>query len=269
MKLFLMTDMEGVCGVVNHDIWVTPEGRYYEEGKKLLTLEINAAVEGFYAAGATDILVVDAHGYGGINNLLLDERVKYLRGPLPTPYPYMLDASFDAIAWIGQHAKAGTEYAHMAHTGWFNTIDYRINDISVGEFGQVAMCGAFLGVRSIFGSGDAAFVQEATALVDGFEAVTVKWGIMPGSGDECDTEQYKERNNGAIHLHPEQARRLIRAGAERALRRFRDDRGQFALLPVQPPFRREVHYRRNGEQPARVLRSEHQGNLIDLLNSYK
>ena len=137
MKLFLMTDMEGVCGVVNHDIWVTPEGRYYEEGKKLLTLEINAAVEGFYAAGATDILVVDAHGYGGINNLLLDERVKYLRGPLPTPYPYMLDASFDAIAWIGQHAKAGTEYAHMAHTGWFNTVDYRINDISVGEFGQV------------------------------------------------------------------------------------------------------------------------------------
>ena len=46
-----MTDMEGVCGVINHDDWVMPTGMYYEEGKKLLTMEINAAVEGFMQQG--------------------------------------------------------------------------------------------------------------------------------------------------------------------------------------------------------------------------
>jgi len=52
---------------------VLRDRRYYEEAKKLLTLEINAAVEGFFKAGATEIYVADGHGYGGINHLLLDQ----------------------------------------------------------------------------------------------------------------------------------------------------------------------------------------------------
>jgi D-amino peptidase len=140
MKIYIMTDIEGVCGVVNFDDWALPQGRYYEEGKKLLTMEVNAAIEGFFAAGATEILVADGHGLGAINNILLDHRVSFLRGPVPGPYPFMLDETFDAIAWVGQHAKAGTECAHMAHTGSLNVIDYKINGISVGEFGQIALC---------------------------------------------------------------------------------------------------------------------------------
>lgn len=69
MKIYVMTDMEGVCGVVNHDDWVTPQGRYYAEGKRLLTMEVNAAIDGFAAAGATEIVVADGHGYGGIKQL--------------------------------------------------------------------------------------------------------------------------------------------------------------------------------------------------------
>jgi D-amino peptidase len=262
-----MSDMEGVCGVVSHDEWVTPQGRYYAEGKELLTLEVNAAIEGFAAAGATEFVVADGHGYGGINNLLLDKRAQFLRGPLPGPYPFMLDASFDAMAWVGQHAKASTECAQMAHTGWFDVIDYRINDISVGEFGQMAMCGAELGVRSIFGAGDEAFTVEAAELVQGIETVSIKRGILPGSGEECTVDQYKDRNNGAIHLHPEIARERIRQGAERAMRRFVENREQFALLQLASPFHREVRYRSNGTNEPHTKVSEHPDSVIGLLNT--
>ncbi|MFC5648189.1 M55 family metallopeptidase [Paenibacillus solisilvae] len=267
MKIFIMTDMEGVCGVASFEEWATPQGRYYEEGKKLLTMEVNAAIDGFFAAGATEVLVMDGHGHGGINNLLLDNRAFYLKGPLPGPYPFMLDETYDAIAWVGQHAKAGTELAQMAHTGWFNVIDYKINGISVGEFGQIAMCGAALGVRSIFGAGDEAFTKEAAELVPGIETVSVKRGIMPGSGNEYSSEGYQERNNGAIHMHPDKARMFIRQGAELALRKFSENREQFALLKLDPPFTRAITYRTEGRKAAYTIKSEHPSSLIQLLNS--
>ncbi len=266
VKIFIMSDMEGVCGVISHDEWVTTQGRYYAEGKELLTLEVNAAIEGFAAAGAMEFLVADGHGYGGINHLMLDKRAQFVRGPLPGPYPFMLDGTFDAMAWVGQHAKAGTECAQMAHTGWFDVIDYNINGVSVGEFGQMALCGASLGVRSIFGAGDEAFTKEAAELIPGIETVSVKRGILPGSGDECTVDEYKDRNNGAIHIAPEIARERIRQGAERALSRFADNRGQFPLLKFEPPFWREVRYRSGGTNGARTMVSEHPDSVIGLLN---
>ncbi|NSW89132.1 MAG: M55 family metallopeptidase [Firmicutes bacterium] len=266
MKIFIMTDMEGVCGVLNHDDWVTPAGRYYEEGKKLLTLEVNAAVEGFYAAGATEIYVADGHGYGGITQSLLDNRTMYVRG-FPGPWPFTLTKDFDAVAWVGQHAKAGTEYAHMAHTGWFNVLDYKINGISVGEFGQLAMCAAYLGVRSIFAAGDEAFTKEAAALIKGIETVAVKRGLTPGTGDNYDTEGYRNRNLAAVHFHPEKARELIKEGAERALRRFIENKESFQLLELKPPFRREIEYRPNGSTSSYKAYAEHESNFIKMMNS--
>ena len=265
MRIFLVTDMEGVCGVINHDDWVTPTSRNYEEGRRLLTLEINAAVEGFYAAGATEILVADGHGAGGINQAYLDNRTLLQRG-FPGPYPFGLDRSFDALAWVGQHAKAGTPLAHIAHTGWFNVLDYRVNGVSVGELGQIAYCGAVLGVRTIFACGDEALTKEAAALLPGVETVSVKRGLVSGSGDEYDTEGYRNRNLAAVHLHPEKARELIRAGAERALRRLASKRDSFPLLRIDPPFRREVSYRPNGTTPAYRAVAEHATDFIAMMN---
>ncbi len=265
MKIFLMTDLEGVCGVINHDDWVIPSGRYYEEGKKLLTMEVNAAVEGFFSAGASEIVVVDGHGAGGINHILLDNRTMYLRSSVG-PYPFMLDKSYDAIAWVGQHAKAGTEHAHIAHTGWFDVLDYKINGISVGEFGHIAMLAAFLGIKSIFASGDEAFTLEAKALIQGIETVTVKKGLTIGNGDELDCNDYMNKNLSALHLHPEKARELIRKGAHNALSRFVTSSESFTLFPVRPPFRKDVKYRPNGGKPAYEAYAEHPDNLIELMN---
>jgi D-amino peptidase len=266
MKIFVMTDMEGVCGVINHDDWVAAAGRYYEEGKKLLTMEINAAVEGFFAAGATEVYVIDGHGAGGINQSLLDKRTYFVRG-FPGPWPFTLDNTFDAVAWVGQHAKAGTEYAHIAHTGWFNVLDYRINGISVGEFGQLAMCAASLGIPSIFGAGDEAFTKEAEALIGGIETVSVKRGLFPGSGDEYDCDGYRNRNLAAVHMHPERARELIRIGTEAALKRLIENKASYSLLEIKPTFKREIRYRSNLNVPAYEAYAEHQDNFIKMMNS--
>ena len=62
MKVILMTDIEGVAGVVSFEADSYPTGKYYEAAKRLLTAEVNAAVEGLVAAGADDVLVLDKIG---------------------------------------------------------------------------------------------------------------------------------------------------------------------------------------------------------------
>ncbi len=264
MKIYIMTDLEGVAGVLDSEHWCDPGAPYYELAKEMLTMEVNAAIEGFSAAGAGEFLVADGHGCGAINPLLLDSRAELLRG-FSNGYPYELDRTFDAIAWIGQHAMSRTPYAHLPHTGSMRKLEYSINGVAVGEFGQLSMCASELGVRSIFGSGDLAFCKEAKALVSGIETVAVKRGITPGSGDECDTEQYAKRNTAAIHLHPARARELIRKGSERAIQRFHME--SFGLIPLKAPFEMIKEFREFDGQPRMMIKGSHPSSVIEMLRT--
>jgi len=263
MKIYIMTDLEGVAGVMDFENWCSPGFRYYELAKEFLTREVNAAVDGFFEAGATEIVVADGHGSGGINPALIDPRVELLRG-WPERWPLLLDASYDAVAWVGQHAKAGTEYAHLAHTQSFGYLDLSINGVSIGEFGQLAMCASELGVRSIFASGDEAFAKEAHALVHGIETVVVKRGSRPGRGDELTREEYGRRNYAAVHIPPERARGRIREAAARAAQRARTE--AFGLIDLTPPFERVAIFRPDGEHPKTVARESHPSSVIALMN---
>lgn len=265
MRIYIMTDLEGVAGVRDFENWCAPTGRFYDLARKLLTLEVNAALEGFVAAGATEFLVADGHGAGAIAIEHLDPRAEMLRG-WPTGWPLGLDdGPFDFLAFVGQHAKAGSEFAHLAHTQSFNYMDLSVNGISIGEFGQVAMCASELGIRTIFGSGDKAFTEEAQALIPGIETVAVKRGVTPGRGDELTTSAYERRNTAAVHLQPERSRELIRLGAERALRRALTE--NFGRIPLQPPFERVARFRpdKPGE-PVRISRETHPTSVIALMN---
>jgi len=260
-----MTDLEGVAGVLNFEEWTGPGKPYYELAKEFLTLEVNAAIDGFFEGGAKEILVVDGHGPGGINIKLLDPRVDYLRGWGEGPWPFMLDESFDAVAWVGQHAKAGTEYAHLAHTQSTAYLDLSINGISIGELGQLAMCASELGVRSIFASGDEALTKEAKALIPGIETVAVKRGIRPGKGDDLIKEEYARFTSSAIHIHPLRARQLIREGTLRAIRRARKE--EFGIIPLKPPFERVAKFRGTKDNPQKTIsRETHPTSVIALMN---
>jgi D-aminopeptidase len=265
MKIYIMTDLEGVAGVLNFQEWTSPGKPYYPVARELLTLEVNAAVDGFFKGGATEILVSDAHGPGAIDVKLLDARVDLLRGWGEGPWPLCLDKSFHALAFVGQHAKAGTPYAHLCHTQSLAYIDLSINGISIGEFGQLAMCASELGVRTIFGSGDLAFTKEAQALVPGIETAAVKRGMKPGAGEDLTEEEYARATASCLHTHPVRVRALIRAGALRAMERARAE--DFGIIPLRSPFERVIKLRPNADRPQRMIsRVTHPTSVIAAMN---
>ena len=265
-SVYIMTDMEGVAGLLDSENWCKPESRYYELGKEFLTLEVNAAIEGFARAGVTEFLVADGHGHGGINPKLLDPRAQLARNWAPPPYPFSMERGMDFAAWIGQHAMSRTEYAHLAHTGSFGVFEITVNGTPVGEFGQCALSAGQLGIRVIFGSGDLAFTKEAQALTPGIETVAVKRGTTPGRGDECNAVAYANRNLGAIHFQPERARQMIREGAERAVRRALAN-PSLGLVRFQPPYTYMVISRSAAGKPRSTRRATHPDDVIALLNA--
>jgi len=263
MRIYLMTDLEGVAGVLDCENWCLRESRYYDLAKELLTEEVNAAVDGFFSAGATYVMVADGHGGGGINPALLDARAELLRG-WGKGYPLGLEDGFDAFACVGQHAKARTEFAHLAHTQSFGYLDLSVNGVSVGEFGEMVLCASELGIPTIFGAGDLAFTKEAEALVPGIETVSVKRGNRAGRGDECGSAAYGKRNLGAVHKSPRGARALIREGAARAVERAKDE--SFGIHELKAPFERIAVFRHNDADPRMYSRESHESSVAELLN---
>jgi D-amino peptidase len=252
MKLYIMTDMEGVAGVVNSDDYCNQTSRYYEVGRELTTLETNAAIEGALEAGVTEILVVDGHGQGAINPLLLHPAARLLIGRLrPTGYPFGepgVDASFDAAFFVGQHAKSNTDGGHLAHSNSFAVEEMSINGVSVGELGRSMAIFSSYGVPTVLVCGDAACCDEAKALVPEVETVAVKEGIKRGSATGLDPDANKLFNGAAVHLHPQRARQLIREATARAIKR----RAEISQFRLDPPFTYVTRMRPTKDQPARV-----------------
>ena len=271
MRIYVMTDLEGVAGVLDHDNWCRPPergypGRYYDSGRELLTREVNAAIDGLCRGGAQEIVVADGHGAGGINPVLLDRRAQLARGR-GSGWPGVLEASFDAVIWIGQHAKADTLYAHLAHTQSFRYIDQTINGISVGEFGQLLFCASELRVPAIFASGDEAFCREASELVPGIVTADVKRGLTPDDGRNLTAKEYGQHNLGAVHLHPEVARDAISEQTEVAMRKLGAFPHDYGLVEVGPPYERVTLFRPEEEgQPCSVDRAQHPTSVAGVLN---
>ena len=209
MRVHIISDMEGVSGIV--------KGRQthggapmYDEGRKLYTEEINAAVRGAKAAGATEIVVMDCHGAGAewsFNSLvpdLLDPDCEFVVQDNWTEYTEFLEEGCDAALLVGMHAMAGTRRGGMNHTvsgsDYFNL--YFI-DIRVGETGiHAAVCGTW-GCPILLVTGDDAACAEGQALLgEGLTTVAVKRGIGAAS---------------ARQIPPVRARRLIEEGARQAL----------------------------------------------------
>ena len=120
-RIMIVTDMEGAGGVNDPDEQLLPGQRRYLESRRILTGEINAAVEGAVAGGASAIDIWDGHD--GSRTLSIDEIHKAARliqgKPTPANY-YMSEKSYDGVIFIGQHAKAGTKGAVLAHSQSFS-----------------------------------------------------------------------------------------------------------------------------------------------------
>ena len=168
MKVFIVSDMEGVSGIVK---WEQVEGgeSLYEEGRKLYTEEINAAVRGAKAAGATEIVVMDCHGAGKgwtFNSLvpeLLDPDCEWVVQDEWTEYTELLEQGCDAALFVAMHAKSGSDRGVMSHTiSGRDYRDLRFNGVSVGETGiNAALCGTW-GCPVVLVTGDDVACREAS-----------------------------------------------------------------------------------------------------------
>lgn len=261
MKVYLMTDMEGTAGIPGWEDYSAPGHRWYEYARELVTLETSAAVQGCLDAGATEVLVVDGHGSGAINPLLLHPEAKLLCGR-PLGYPFGCDETFDAAMMVGQHAKSNTDGGHLSHTGSFAVEEDSINGVSVGEMGVNMLFAAYFGVPTVFLAGDLAATEEARALVPNIEVAAVKEGLKRGPATGLSAEEHGRHNGAAVHLHPTKARELIRHGAALGLQR-RHDIKPFWL---EPPYERVLVLRQTDTEPRRVGRAR-ADDLLALLNT--
>src|SRR5215207_9159161 len=183
-----MSDMEGVAGIVKWEQTTGGES-LYEEGRKLYTQEINAAVRGAKRAGATEIVVMDCHGAGKgwtFNSLLpeeLDPDCEFVVQDEWTGYTEFLEQGCDAALFVGMHARAGTELGVLSHTvSGTNWQNLWFNEVEVGETGiNAALCGTW-GCPVLLVTGDVASCEEGKALLgDGLTTVAVKQGLAAGA----------------------------------------------------------------------------------------
>ena len=244
-RIYLCTDLESVAGVLDSVNWCLEDGRNYEEARHLLMGEINAAVAGFFDGGASEVTVLSGHGAQALIPEELDERATMQRGTYPGTWPWRLDCGYDALAFLGQHAKAGTPYGHLTHTGNMGVIDRRVNGLSIGEYGQLALCAKEFGIPTIFSSGDAAMCDEAEALTPGVVTVAVKFGLNPDDGcREMTMEEYRRAKTSVVTLAPEAARKKIYAGAKEAVERLTKAPESFTYADnIEPPYVLETEYR--------------------------
>jgi D-amino peptidase len=188
LNIMIFADMEGVCGIQSWEHVGGRGGALYEEGRRLYTAEINAAVRGCKKAGATSIIALDGHG-GGYNPGKpfmswipdkLERGAEYVVGhPWARYIQPFEEGECDAVVFVGAHARAGTPDGVLCHTvsseSWYSA---DINGTLVGESGIVSAVAGSFDVPAIFVSGDAATCREVQELI-GSEVVIapVKEGL--------------------------------------------------------------------------------------------
>jgi D-amino peptidase len=178
-KIYLVTDMEGVDGIFDIELQCDPQrSPRWEESRRLLTGEVNAAVKGLYEGGATEVFVYDGHDSGrSLSVLDIDPRVHVLLGRPISPSAE-LDASYSALAFVGQHAMAGAEKGVLTHTeSWDAIQNIWVNARPTGEIGFFVMMAGHFGIPAIMLSGDAAACREFHELVPEGECAEVKTGV--------------------------------------------------------------------------------------------
>lgn len=227
MKVYISVDIEGVAGITHWDeAEIGKPG--YEAFREQMTAEATAACEGALAAGASEVVVKDAHWTG--RNILperLPEPVRLIRGWSGHPLFMVqdLDASFDALAMVGYHSAAGDGGNPLAHTMSGEESKILVNGELMSEFAFHSYAAAELGVPSVFLSGDQNLCDTATASNPAIHTVATKSGAGAST----------------TSIHPALAARNIREGMEAAL----GDEAARAAPALAGAFELELWYKKN------------------------
>lgn len=230
-KVFMITDMEGVSGILDSDMQCLPyKSPRWEESHKLLTGEVNAAVDGLMAGGATDVVVWDGHDHSqSLSVLDIDPRARLLAGTPISP-TLELDPSYSAVIFIGQHAMAGARNAILSHS--YSSLGIQniwVNGKPTGEIGGRVMLAGYFGIPVIMLSGDTAACAELHTYVPEAECAAVKTGVSRTAG---------------FMLSHAAACALIRQKTQRAMERL----AEFHPYRLSGPVEVKVEFTTRGEE---------------------
>ena len=201
MRIYIMTDLEGISGIVE-SCYMDVKSEYYRSARQLLMGDVNAAIAGCFDGGATEVVVKDGHFRG--NNFIMDQLdPRAVTDKVKDPWTGILDRSFDATMFVGTHAMAGTLNAFLDHTMCPDTWhEYSINGKPLGEIGMWATMAGHFKLPLVYTCGDAAACREAAKLIPGIVTTAVKTG---------------QGRNNAMGPHPSDAQDAIRRDAARAV----------------------------------------------------
>jgi D-amino peptidase len=212
VKVFISFDMEGVAGIVDWAQCRAP-GQPYEEGRRLLLGEVNAAIDGALAGGATEIVCNDSHGtMNNVDPAELHGRAVYVAGRHKPLYMMEgMDASVDAVFFVGYHGSISGASSVLSHTYNPSVISrVALNGVECGESGINALVALACGAPVALITGDQQTITEGDPFFKEAERVVVKESIT---------------RFAATQIHPLDAREAIAAAASRAA-------GRAATVPL-------------------------------------
>ena len=219
MKIFISSDMEGTAGVVDWE-QCRPSGPDYRYYCGLLQQEVNAAITGALAGGATGFLVNDSHGR--MANLRPDElagNARYLSGRHKPLYMMQgLDPSFDGVFFVSYHGSMSAPAATLSHT--YNPLaisEVRLNGLLAGESAINALAALGHGVPVLLVTGDRTTAEELAPFCPDARSAVVKESVSRFAADS---------------LHPAEARTLIHDAARAAVEGLADASAPRISLPA-------------------------------------
>jgi D-amino peptidase len=225
VRVFISFDMEGVAGIVDWDQCRGP-GQAYEEGRALLLGEVNAAIDGAIAGGATAIMCNDSHGtMNNVNPAELHGRSAYVAGRHKPLYMMEgMDSKVDAVFFVGYHGSASGSSSVLSHTYNPGVISrVTLNGIECGESGINALVALAYGAPVMLITGDQQTVTEGDPFFKEAERVVVKESVS---------------RSAASQVHPLDAREAIKEAAARAVRR--SAMGSVPLPRIDLPARLDI-----------------------------
>lgn len=207
MRVLISADAEGVTGITDtRELLI---GRpYFEFMRTMMTDDVNAAVEGAFAGGATSVVVNDGHWtMTNIQIERLDPRAELIKGF--HKHLCMVEGvqDADAVFFLGYHARTGDSDGVGNETILGREIvEIRMNGVPVGESEiNAAVCGEF-GAPVVFASGDDLYERELRQTLPDVEFGLTKYAL--------------DRWTARL-LSPERSHANIRAAAQRAVERAR------------------------------------------------
>jgi D-amino peptidase len=218
-SVFLITDAEGVAGVCRQEQTDTKD----PEMRQLLVGEINAAVEGLLEGGVEEVVVWDGHGgSASLSALTIHPKAKLMMGA--GGLTMTMERRYSAVAFLGQHAKAGVRAGIMAHS--YSSLGIQnilLNGKPVGETETRTMLAGWFQTPVILLTGDQAAVDEMKVLVPEAETAAVKEGLA---------------RHTCISLSSVAARALIKDAARRAAAKI----GSVRPYRFEGPVTIEIEY---------------------------